>query len=87
MMCAIYSGMATNGPMTVSKLSEAIGVPRPTVYRKFKRMQDIGLAGIDSSGGIVLSIAKVSEPSAVEAHKRIAKAIRQANQRLSELDS
>jgi DNA-binding transcriptional ArsR family regulator len=86
LLVAVYVGQAEHRPMTASKLAEYVGMPRPTVVRKLREMQQCGLVTIDERGAASCTIERLNSPEMVAAIQAAVHAVEKAAVDLSKMD-
>jgi DNA-binding transcriptional ArsR family regulator len=86
LLAAVFIGQAEGKPMTAHKLSDFIGMPRPTVVRKLRELQTAGLVELDSESAAKLIVAKLNSPALIQATYDMSQAVHKAAAELSKLD-
>lgn len=87
LVCAIFIGQAERRPMTANKLAEYIGMPRPTVVRKLRALQNGGMVFLDGDGAATLSLDKLNSPEMVGVIEAAIRAVHKTSAELSKMDS
>lgn len=85
--CAIFVGLGENRPMTASKLAEYAGMPRPTVIRKLRELERVGLVRVLSNKRVILVGDMIGTDAARAATEAFTRLINSAAMKLSKLDS
>ena len=83
---AIYIGHAEKRPMSSGKLSEYIGMPRPTVIRRLSELQRVGVIAKTSTGLWCLADGERGEALMKNMFSEKLKHIHSATRRLSIMD-
>lgn len=84
--CAIFIGLGENKPMNATKLSEYAGMPRPTVIRKLRELQDIGVVRVVGKKNAILVGDMIGTESARVATEVFTRMINAAASELNALD-
>lgn len=83
---AILVGQLEHQPMTALKLADYVGMPRATVARKLRELQEMHLVEVDAEGRACLATSWLNDPRVVDIHRSSISKIRAAVRRLSNLD-
>ena len=87
LLCAaILIGQADRRPMTAAKLADACGIPRPTVVRKLRELEEAGVVIMQDSQA-TLALDRVNDPEMIAAVEAITAGIIRAAAELSKMDS
>lgn len=84
---AIVIGHLEQRPMSASKISEYIGIPRTTVLRKLQALQVDGMIARTSGAEFVIAANEVNRPERLSFARNAAKLIHRASRELSKMDS
>lgn len=84
--CAVFIGQAEGRPMTPAKIAEYIGMPRPTVIRRLKALEERGLIEI-TGGKAICPLEKLNRPHLITTLDDVSRRIHRASVCLSKMDS
>ena len=87
LLCGIFVGQAEGRPMTVTKLASYVGMPRPTVYRKLKRLEEKGMVTLESNGHALVTEEAINDPKRLTLLERLIDTIKDAVTKLSKVDT
>lgn len=87
LLVAIFVGQAERRPMTAAKLAEYVGIPRPTVVRRLRALQEAGLIHLDASGAATCDIARLNTAAMDDATQQAIRAVHNAAAELSKMDA
>lgn len=86
--CAIYVGQAERRPFKVAKLASYAGLPRTTVIRRLKGLQERGIIEMSQEGRYVLMpVTKLNDARVVETFEAFVQHLQQAAAKLAEMDT
>lgn len=83
---AIYVGHYDRRPMTAAKLAGYAGIPRATVVRKLKRMEEDGLIKM-VEGAACLVTSRLNSPQMLASYQENRREVTRAAAELSKLDT
>lgn len=86
LLLAVFIGQAEARPMTPGKLAEYVGIPRATVIRKTRLMQQNGWLEAGRDGALTVPVALLNTPDVMQSVEDAAHAIRKAAAELSKMD-
>lgn len=89
LLCAaIFVGQGERKPMTAAKLAEYVGIPRATVIRKVKLLQERGLIQeCAETKQLILTTPKLDSARMSQAVMTICTKLHEASRELSKLDT
>lgn len=83
----ILIGQTENRPMSVTKLAEYVGIPRPTVYRKLRQLELRGIVTVEGDGHLAtVRYDIIKSPERLKALFKMNKLVHDATIKLSKLD-
>lgn len=86
LLAAVYVGQHGGRPMTAHKLAQVSGIPRPTVARKMRELEAVGLLVIAQGAGRV-SDGLLDSPEFDAESKRVERLLHRTCRQLSKLDT
>lgn len=87
LLLGIYIGQAEGRPMTAGKLAEYVGIPRATVIRKTREMQERGWLDQSEGAALTVPLHRLNSPDVMQSVEDATSAIIKAAADLSKLDA